>query len=201
MMGLVSPPSKRSSVSTSSRTARPWLWALLALSGIGSAGASEWQLVGEESTVTMYVVKQGATVSGVFKTFTAAIAFDPADPGHGSIVGVVETGSIDTRDAQNDTYVHTYLETEEFPEARYESTAIEPIPGGFRAEGVLTLKGISRPMPLDFAFDTGTSDTGETARFRAGMTVNRFDFDIASDVDLNFAGQDVYVQIELTLAR
>jgi hypothetical protein len=31
------------------------------------------------------------------------------------------------------------------------------------------------------------------------MTINRFDFDIASDIDVNTAGQDVIVQVELDL--
>jgi hypothetical protein len=33
------------------------------------------------------------------------------------------------------------------------------------------------------------------------MTVNRFDFDVAADVDINFAGQDIYIQVELELRR
>jgi hypothetical protein len=36
---------------------------------------------------------------------------------------------------------------------------------------------------------------------RGGMNLDRFDFDIASDIDVNVAGKDVDVQVELSLER
>lgn len=165
------------------------------------AAASEWKLIGDQSAVTMYAIKQGTNISGVFASFTAEIDFDPAQPGQGKIVGVVETGSIETGDPQNNTYIVSYLDAEKFPEARFESTSIVAIPGGFRASGELTLKGVSRPVALDFAFVTRDEASAPAARanLRGGMNLDRFDFDIASDLDVNVAGKDVYVQVELSL--
>jgi polyisoprenoid-binding protein YceI len=167
------------------------------------AAASEWKLVDEQSAVTMFADKQGTAINGDFAAFTAEIDFDPTQPGQGRIVGVVETGSIETHDAQNNTYIVSYLDSMQFPEARFESTSIEAVPGGFRASGELTLKGITRPVALDFVFETEGESlaSSASASLRGGMNLDRFDFDIASDLDVNVSGKDVYVQVELSLEQ
>ena len=167
----------------------------------GAAAAAEWTTVSEASTVTMYATKQGAWINGTFEKFAATIHFDPAQPEAGRIVGVVHTASIDTQDSQNDTYVRAYLNAEEFPEARFESTNIVRTAEGYRATGELDLAGHRNPAVLDFAFvaESDSASPAGTARFYATMLINRFDYDIASDIDVNSAGQDVTVQVELSL--
>jgi polyisoprenoid-binding protein YceI len=165
------------------------------------ATAAEWTVVPESSAVTMYATRQGMWVTGVFGEFTARIDFDPADPASGQIVGVVATASVDTADAQNNAYVHGYLDVEEFPESRFESGSIEATTEGFRANGELFLAGHSGPVALDFTFtaDIDASTNQAHARLSGTMTVDRFAFDIASEIDVNTAGQHVIVQIELDL--
>ena len=70
------------------------------------------------------------------------------------------------------------------------------------ASGELTLKGVTRPVAFDFVFEIGdgASVPAASARLRGGMNLDRFDFDIASDLDVNVAGKDVYVEVELGLA-
>jgi polyisoprenoid-binding protein YceI len=166
-----------------------------------SAAAAEWTVVPDSSAVTMYATKQGAWVAGNFEEFSASIEFDSADPQAGKIVGVVATGSVVTGDAQNDAYVLGYLNVEEYPQSRFESSVIEKTADGYRALGDLSLAGHTKSVALDFTFATGTEPpaAAELARFTGTMTINRFDFDIASDIDVNSAGQDVIVQIELDL--
>jgi polyisoprenoid-binding protein YceI len=192
-----------SALNGNSRGTAGLLAGLLGCFVCSAAGASDWTVAADSSAVTMYAVKQGTTFNGVFQDFSAEIEFDPAHPESGRILGIVKTGSIETHDAQNDTYVHSYLETEEYPEARFESKSIETIPGGFRANGDLTVKGITRPAAFEFTFAAATESTtpASHARLAGGMTVNRFDFDVAADVDINFAGQDIYIQVELELRR
>jgi polyisoprenoid-binding protein YceI len=167
-----------------------------------SAVAAEWATVPEGSGVTMYATKQGALLTGVFGEFTAVIDFDPASPEAGRIVGVVRTGSVETNDEQNDNYVRGYLEVEAFPEARFESATITKVPDGYRASGELTLAGTTNAAALDFTFVPGTEASGHArATFRGTMTINRFDYGIAADVDTSWAGQDVSVLVELVLEQ
>lgn len=171
--------------------------------GASAAAASEWQTLPATSAVTMYATKQGALLTGAFGEFTAAIDFDAGNPEAGRIIGVVETGSVETHDEQNDNYVRGYLDVETFPEARFESTTIEKTAEGYRASGELTLTGITKPALLDFTFVPGEPTSGQSthATFRGTMTVNRFEYDIATDVDTSWAGRDVVVLVELDLAR
>jgi len=149
----------------------------------------------------MYATKQGMWITGVFEEFSARIDFDPENPGGGKIVGIVATASVDTKDAQNDAYVHGYLNVEEFPESRFESKSIEKTADGFRAVGELDLVGHRNPVGLDFTFTASAGSSAESGRAKliGTMTINRFDFDIASEIDVNTAGQDVIVQVELDL--
>jgi len=175
---------------------------LLTFLACGIVAASEWSTVPDTSSVTMYATKQGAPFSGVFKTFTAKIDFDPANPQSGRIVGTVETDSIETGDAQNDTYVRSYLNVKEFPEARFESTSIQVTDDYYRALGNLTLAGETHEVALDFYFTVDADAKPKpAAHFSGRMIVNRFDFDIASEIDVNAAGRDVTVDVELDLRR
>lgn len=163
--------------------------------------ADAWTVDKDASTVMMYATKQGQWFDGVFHEFTASISFDPADPGAGTISGVVQTASIDTQDEQNDTFVAGYLEVEAWPQARFQSEGIAATAEGFRATGQLTLKGVTKPAVLDFTFTPASSGAAGSAAalFYGAMTINRFDFGIAPEIDSHDAGQDVAVRINLSL--
>ena len=182
--------------------AAPRIFSLLAIPSLAApfCVAFAWELGDETSTVTMYATKQGDWFDGVFHEFTAAIEFDPANPSAGSIVGVVQTESIDTGDDQNDNYIFGYLEVEQFPEARFQSQSITPTNDGFQATGELTLKGITKPAVINFTF-TVAEDDSPSARFWGAMTIDRFAHDIAADIDTGWAGKDVEVRIDLALKR
>lgn len=174
---------------------------LIAFGASTRLAAEEWTMAAQESAVTMWVTKQGAWFSGVFEDFSAEIQFDAESPESGQIIGIVETRSINTEDSTNDAYVRGYLEVEDFPEARFESSSIAVTPEGYRATGELTLVGKEKPATLDFTFITaeGPSASNRSADFSGTMSVNRFDYEIGMDVDTNEAGEFVIVQVELKL--
>jgi polyisoprenoid-binding protein YceI len=161
----------------------------------------DWSVLPGSSSVTMYATKQGAWFDGSFAEFTAAVDFDPAAPAEGSIAGTVRTDSIDTGDEQNDAYVLRYLEVENYPEAQFVSTAIRKGTDSYEADGELTLLGLTKPVTLYFSFETTSASSADAMRatFVGQMTIDRFDFGIASDIDTTQAGRQVVVQIELDL--
>lgn len=175
---------------------------VIACAACAGAAASEWTVVPGSGSVRMWATKQGAWFDGTFGDFAATIDFDPATPERGSIVGVVRTGSIETEDPQNANFVRAYLNVEEFPEARFESVTVSSSDQGFSAVGELSLNGLTRPVTLDFTF-TGTENPGspEHARFLGLLTIDRFEFDVAREIDVNQAGAEVTVQVELDLMR
>jgi polyisoprenoid-binding protein YceI len=167
----------------------------------GSALATEWQMVEESSAVTFSALQQGARFRGRFQSFDAKITFDPANPASGSVVGIVEPGSVNTRDHDRDNTLldADWFNVERYPEARFESQRIEKRDdGSYRAHGELTLKGQTKPMTLDFTFDAESSK----ARFEGTMSINRFDFRVGEGWnDTSWIGERVNVEIALDLAR
>ena len=129
---------------------------LVTLSLAGVASASDWTTVAESSTVTFEAEQQGVPFEGRFTAFTASIDFDPDSPEQGSIVGVVETGSVETGDTMTDeTLVNRqWLDPATYPESRLESERIEPTAdGAYRAHAQLTLRGVTKPVVMDFTFE------------------------------------------------
>lgn len=177
---------------------------VIACAGLGLSGgalAAEWSLVEESSAVTFSATQQGARFNGRFETFDAEITFDPADPAAGRIVGVVEPGSVSTRDHDRDNSLldADWFNVSRYPESRFESETIEKLDDGrYRAVGQLTLKGQTKPVNLDFTFETESSK----ARFEGEMALNRFDFNVGEGWnDTSWIGERVTVEIALDLAR
>jgi polyisoprenoid-binding protein YceI len=174
--------------------------AVVAFTATTAVNATEWQL-GATSRIGFSFQQQGTKYSGRFETFTADINIDPANIEGGSIVGTVQTDSVNTRDYDRDSTLTDgdWFDSSNYPEAVFESTAIKAdADGGYVAEGTLTLKGSSKPATMSFTFDA--ADT--SAVFAASMRVNRFDFNVGAGWnDTSWVGQYVEVDIELDLTR
>ena len=179
-------------------------WILWTLLFCGQAVcAAEWNLVSSTSSVSFTAIQQGSPFEGDFSSFTAQIQFDPGDPASGAIVGIVETGSVRTGDSERD---RTLLDREWFdpgnhPESRFESESIEATETGFRANGQLTLKGVTQRVAMDFTFeDTGS---GTTAHFLGSFEVERLQFGVGEGFwsDTSWTGNEVTVTVELDLEQ
>ena len=98
------------------------------------AHAGEWN-VADSSTVKFTFIQQGSRYDGRFEEFDATIDFDPNDPASGSIVGVVQTASVKTRDFDRDATLQDpdWFDSANNPEARFESESIEKTDDGFVA--------------------------------------------------------------------
>lgn len=168
---------------------------------IGTANAAGWSVATDTSTVGFTAEQQGAKFNGKFSEFTALIDFDPAMAADGSIVGTVQTESVDTRDYDRDAALTDvdWFDPANHPEATFESTSIEAAGDGmFVAHGNLTIKGTTKPVDLTFSFE----QDGETATFDGTMQVNRFDFNVGQGWnDTYMVGKDVEVQVRLDLTR
>lgn len=177
------------------------LTACAGLTFVGSAAAAEWTVVDDSSAVRFSAVQQGTRFNGAFREFEANIDFDPANPAGGSIVGVVQTESVTTRDHDRDAALTDadWFNTREHPEARFESQSIEKTDDGFVANGELTLKGKTNPAQMQFTFDASSESQ---AKFTGTMTINRFDYDVGQGWnDTSWIGQDVDVTVELNLTK
>jgi polyisoprenoid-binding protein YceI len=172
------------------------------LASAGPALAEELTLVPETSSVGFVAEQQGSRFNGRFQTFTAAVSFDPAAPEKGSIVGTVDTASVNTRDHDRDAALKEsdWFDTPKYPQARFTSESITKLPDGtYEAAGQLEIKGTTKPATLAFTFAAAAS--GGNSKLDGKMTIDRFDFKIGQGWnDTSWVGQNVEVSVQLELA-
>lgn len=142
---------------------------------------------------------------GRFDRFDATLDLDPERPEAASLSARIEVASIDLNlpAFEEELRGPGWLDVGRFPEARFESRAIE-ITGERtgRITGDLTLHGITRPVTLEVTFNGGGSNllTGRyTLGFAASGTVSRTAFDLGAYAPA--IGDDVILEIHAEFQR
>lgn len=93
-----------------------------------------------------------AKVRGQFKTWSAELAFDPADPSKSNLHVEVDTASIDTREAQRDGHLRSadFFDAEKFPKLVFQSKRVESAGSGrYKVTGDLTIRDATHEVTLD----------------------------------------------------
>ena len=133
-----------------------------------------------------------AKVRGRFASFsgTVTVADDPLDS---SVEVSVDVASVDTRDEQRDAHLRSadFFDAESHPEMTYRSTALTPKgEGRYRVEGELTIKGVTRPVPLDVTFEGVGVDPWGNPRlgFSAAAEIDREAFGLTWNQTLETGG-------------
>src|SRR5688572_266891 len=90
-----------------------------------------------------------ATVKGRFSDIEGTA--EAPDAGEPTIEVTIGVGSIDTRQEQRDTHLRSadFFDVSNHPEMRFVSTKAERTGDGWKVNGNLTIKGITRPVSLD----------------------------------------------------
>ena len=130
--------------------------AVLAASGADAApgvytadpGASRLEFAG---------VQAGAEFKGVFHKFTAAIEFAPDALATARFDVVIDAASVDSQDKDRDTTIKgpDIFDVAHFPSAHYVSRSFAKTASGYTAQGSLTLRGVTKDVPVAFQFTPG----------------------------------------------
>ena len=93
------------------------------------------------------------------------------DPLDSAVTATIDMTSIDTANAMRDEHLRSaeFFEVDTHPTMSYRSTGIRPDGDGYLMDGELTLKGVTRPVPLKleingFGFDPFAPDPATGAR-------------------------------------
>ena len=119
----------------------------------------------------------GDPVNGSFARWSANILFDPQALDSSTIDVSIDLASVDTGDSQRDGTLtdSDFFDTSRFARATYRATRFRALGGNrYRADGTLTLRGVSKPVPLDFTLDIN----GDRARARGTATIDRTAFGV-----------------------
>jgi polyisoprenoid-binding protein YceI len=143
-----------------------------------------------------------ADVSG-----TIVIAEDPLAS---SVEVTIGTASVDTRDETRDGHLRSpdFLDVDAFPSITYRSRSVTPAgPGRWTVEGALTVRDVTRPVPLVVTFEGGARDPwgGERIGFTAHAELDREDFGLTWNQALEtggvLVGKAVKIEIEAEAVR
>ncbi|MBD8892847.1 YceI family protein [Roseibium litorale] len=177
------------------------LSALAVTSAIAFAGApamaASWTVDPAKSTVGFSVAQGNETITGTFKDWTADIDFDPQNPEAATIKATIKTGSAGTGNGQFDAMLPSadWFNAEAMPDATFESSKVTALGGDtYRADGTLTIKGISQPATLDFKLEID----GTTAHATGTASVNRLAHEVGTVVGKSQIADTVAVTIDLT---
>ena len=149
-------------------------------------------------------------VRGSFNEFEGSGYFDVEEPANSKLALTIQAASIDTRNADRDGHLKSndFFDMETYPEITFASTGVEQVEAdNFRVTGDLTIKGITKPVTIDFEY-TGTAvDPYQNQRigFEGSTKVNRKDWGInwnaALDAGGVLVGEKVTLEFEVSAIR
>ena len=144
-------------------------------------------------------------VRGRFTSFDAQIVTG-ADPLSSSVTATIELSSIDTDNEDRDAHLRNadFFDVEHHPVMTYQSTGVRAKPGsdsGFVIDGLLTLHGITREVPLDLEVNGFTNSPFNDTRagFSATGSISRKDFGIEFNIPMENGGVVVGDKINIAL--
>jgi polyisoprenoid-binding protein YceI len=141
-------------------------------------------------------------VRGHFRDFTAEIVTAP-DPVDSSVTATIDLNSVDTANEQRDAHLRSsdFFGTDDFPTMTYRSTGIHPDGDGYRLDGELTLKGVTRQVPLRLEVGGFSPDPwgGVRVGFSATGEINRHDFGLNWNTALEGGGVVVGDKVTINL--
>ncbi|HEY0639420.1 MAG TPA: YceI family protein [Pseudonocardiaceae bacterium] len=141
-------------------------------------------------------------VRGRFGTFSGTIV-TAENPLESAVTAEIDLTSIDTNNPQRDEHIRSadFFEVETYPTMTYRSTGLRADGDEWVLDGELTLKGVTRPVPLTLEFNGFGPDPygGTRAGFTATGEINRRDFNVNFNAAMETGGVVVGDKITLHL--
>jgi polyisoprenoid-binding protein YceI len=166
------------------------------------AAPPAWTVDKAASHLTFSSSVSGAPFTGTFKRWDAAIHFDPKDLAHSDVAATIDIASATTGSGDRDAELpdQDWFWTSHFPKATFVAHGFTAAgPGRYAAAGVLTIRGVAKPLTLPFAL----AITGASAKMSAQVQLDRLAFGIGQGEwkATDTVPANVTVHIDLTAHR
>jgi polyisoprenoid-binding protein YceI len=141
-------------------------------------------------------------VRGSFNEFSGSGYFDAESPANSHLELTIQAASIDTRNADRDAHLRSndFFAMDTYPTITFVSTAVELVDDGhYRVTGDLTIKGVTKPVSVEFEYSGSAVDPFGNHRIglEGTTTVNRKDWGVSWNAALDAGG--VLVSDKVTL--
>jgi polyisoprenoid-binding protein YceI len=152
------------------------LTALLLCTLPGTASAAGYAADATQSSLSFTGVQAGAEFKGVFHKFTAAVEFAPDALANSHLDVQIDMSSEDSKDKDRDQTIKgpDVFDVAHNPTAHYLTKSITKTASGYSAVGSLTLRGVTKDVPIDFQF----TQTGSSAKLEGTAKLKRLDFGV-----------------------
>jgi polyisoprenoid-binding protein YceI len=151
------------------------LWCAAGAAAAAGAPAS-FTADAQQSRLEFVGVQAGADFKAVFHKFTAAVDFSPDALPNSRIEVQVDMNSVDSMDKDRDKTMRgaDIFDVAHSPTAHYVTKSITKSAAGYSAVGALTLRGVTKDVPIDFQFVPAASG----ARLDGSAKLKRLDFGV-----------------------
>jgi len=141
-------------------------------------------------------------VRGRFTTFSGQLVTGE-NPLDSAVTAEIDLASINTGSEQRDGHIRSadFFEVETYPTMTYRSTGVRLHGGDYVLDGDLTLKGVTRNVPMTLELNGFGPDPfgGTRAGFTATGEINRRDFNVNFSAPMETGGAVVADKISLHL--
>ncbi|MEA3196678.1 MAG: hypothetical protein QOF32_730 [Gammaproteobacteria bacterium] len=152
----------------------------------GLSALSLWVAVSAAGPVTSYSadpqqsrlefvgVQAGAEFKGSFHKFNADVEFAPDALASSHFDVQIDVRSVDSMDKDRDTTIRgpDIFDVAHWPTAHYVTRSFTKTATGYAAVGALTLRGVTKDVPIDFQFTPAAAG----AKLEGSAKVKRLDF-------------------------
>ena len=170
-----------------------------------------WQIDNSHTSIEFGVKHMMvSTVRGRFTRFGGEITEDPQNLLNSKVEGWIETGSVDTHDANRDAHLRSgdFFDAENFPRMTFVGKRIERAGGDqYKLIGDLTVRDVTREFTFDVTNEGKGKNPwgGEIWGLTANATLNRKDFGLNWNVALEagglLVGDQVKIRVEMELVK
>jgi polyisoprenoid-binding protein YceI len=183
------------------RTKLVSLAALSLIIGIAVA-ATQWSMQPKQSKLTFTGTQAGAPFTATFDKFTADIKFDPQDLPGSRFDVTIDLASVNSGDGERDDTIKSpdLFGVKQWPTGHYVADKFtDKGAGKFAATGKLTLRNVTRDVPIEFTF----SDGKDGAWLKGSASLKRLDFGVGQGEwkDTSSVANDVKVGFALLLKK
>jgi polyisoprenoid-binding protein YceI len=149
-------------------------------------------------------------VRGSFNEFEGSGYFDADQPENSRLELVIKAASIDTRNADRDGHLRSndFFAMDEYPEITFRSTSVERTGDAeYRVTGDLTIKGVTKPVTVDFDYTGAAVDPFGNQRIglEGTTTINRKEWGVNWNAPLEAGGvlvsEKVTLEFEVSAVR
>ncbi len=140
-----------------------------------------------------------SNVKGNFTKFEGTFVFDEKSKTLKALDGVIQTASIDTDNTKRDEHLRNddFFSAEKYPQITFKMTEVKDD----KVHGILTMRGVSKPVALDYEFGGMAEDAfgNEKVGFTLEGEINRMDYGIKWNKLIEAGGFAVAEKVKLEI--